>query len=102
MLKDIKKYTNLIRREAEDKTFHFAVSKIKILYVEQKYCGKLEEKAIKIIKVLKKQTKKELEKMQYGAIYRELGSQKEGWVYKNDDWETSRIGEKHKPMNPRT
>ena len=40
--------------------------------------------------------------MQYGAIYRELGSQKEGWVYKNDDWETSRIGEKHKPMNPRT
>lgn len=34
MLKDIKKDTNLIRRETEDKKVHFAVSKIKILYVE--------------------------------------------------------------------
>lgn len=32
LLKDIKKDTNLIRRETEDKKFHFAVSKIKILY----------------------------------------------------------------------
>lgn len=33
LLKDIKKDTNLIRRETEDEKFHFAVSKIKILYV---------------------------------------------------------------------
>lgn len=66
LLKDIKKDTNLIRRETEDEKFHFAVSKIKILYVGQKYCGKLEEKAIKIIKinkVLNKQTKKSWKKM---------------------------------------
>ena len=33
---------------------------------------------------------------------RNQGPREKGGYYKNDDWKNSRIGEKHKPMNPRT